>query len=162
MVTLHDYAEWRGESGGHFLTTVGRIIFNDSILRALEVALEDEFDPEQYTFVNQELKKRDINDMVGWLVESYGAPAISQVLDAFKDLGFKFASRAGITVSKNNVVPPPEKEAILERFDAETAQIQQEFDEGWHTAEERHKRSRTSGMRPPKKSVRRWRTTSVS
>ncbi|MGK2955211.1 MAG: DNA-directed RNA polymerase subunit beta', partial [Solirubrobacterales bacterium] len=82
VVTLHDYAEWRGESGGHFLTTVGRIIFNDSILRALETALEDEFDPEQYTFVNQELKKRDINDMVGWLVESYGAPAISQVLDA--------------------------------------------------------------------------------
>ncbi|MBK8294365.1 MAG: DNA-directed RNA polymerase subunit beta' [Solirubrobacterales bacterium] len=139
VVTLHDYAEWRGESGGHFLTTVGRIIFNDSILRALEVALEDEFDPNQYTFINQSLKKRDINDMVGWLVESYGAPAISQVLDAFKDLGFKFASRAGITVSKNNVVPPPEKEEILERFDAETAQIQQEFDDGWHTAEERHK-----------------------
>ncbi len=139
VVKLQDYAEWRGESGGHFLTTVGRIIFNDSILRALKVALEDEFDPEQYTFVNESLKKRDINDMVGWLVESYGAPAISQVLDAFKDLGFRFASRAGITVSKNNVVPPPEKEEILKRFDAETAQIQAEFDEGWHTAEERHK-----------------------
>ncbi len=139
VVSLHDYAEWRGGSSGHFLTTVGRIIFNDSIFRALEVALEDEFDPDQYSFVNQELKKRDINDMVGWLVESYGAPAISQVLDAFKELGFKFASRAGITVSKNNVVPPPEKEAILDRFDAETAQIQTEFDEGWHTAEERHK-----------------------
>jgi len=139
VVTLHDYAEWRGESGGHFLTTVGRIIFNDYILRALEVALEDEFDEEQYTFVNKSLRKRDINDMVGWLVESYGAPAISQVLDAFKELGFKFASRAGITVSKNNVVPPPEKQAILDKFDAETSQIQAEFNEGWHTAEERHK-----------------------
>ncbi|HTU14866.1 MAG TPA: DNA-directed RNA polymerase subunit beta' [Solirubrobacterales bacterium] len=139
VVTLHDYAEWRGESGGHFLTTVGRIIFNDRIQRGLQEALEDEFDPTQYSFVNQSLKKKDINDMVGWLVESYGAPAISQVLDAFKELGFTFSSRAGITVSKNNVVPPPEKEEILARFDAETAQIQAEFDEGWHTAEERHR-----------------------
>ena len=70
---------------------------------------------------------------------SYGAPAISQVLDAFKELGFHFASRAGITVSKNNVVPPPEKDEILDRIEAETSRIQQEFDDGWHTAEERHK-----------------------
>jgi DNA-directed RNA polymerase subunit beta' len=139
VVTLHDYAEWRGQSGGHFLTTVGRIIFNDRIQRGLKDALEDEFDPAQYSFVNQSLKKKDINDMVGWLVDSYGAPAISQVLDAFKELGFTFSSRAGITVSKNNVVPPPEKEEILARYDAETAQIQAEFDEGWHTAEERHR-----------------------
>ena len=139
VVKLHDYAEYRGTDTGHFLTTVGRIIFNDRIERGLEEALEDEFDPTQYSFVNQSLKKRDINDMVGWLVESYGAPAISQVLDAFKELGFHFASRAGITVSKNNVVPPPEKDEILDRIEAETSRIQQEFDEGWHTAEERHK-----------------------
>ncbi|MCB0858709.1 MAG: DNA-directed RNA polymerase subunit beta' [Solirubrobacterales bacterium] len=139
VVALHDLAEYRGHGEEHFLTTVGRIIFNDRIERALAEALEDEYDPTAYSFVNQSLKKKDINDMVGWLVDTYGAPAISQVLDAFKELGFTFSSRAGITVSKNNVVPPPEKEAILERFDKETAQIQAEFDEGWHTAEERHK-----------------------
>ncbi len=139
LVGLHDFAEYRRAGHEHFLTTVGRIIFNDRIERALEVALEDDYDPEMYEFVNKSLKKRDINDMVGWLVDSFGAPTISQVLDAFKDLGFNFASRAGITVSKNNVVPPPEKEGILERYDAETAQIQAEFDEGWHTAEERHR-----------------------
>jgi DNA-directed RNA polymerase subunit beta' len=139
LVGLHDYAEYRRAGHEHFLTTVGRIIFNDRIERALQVALEGEYDPSMYDFVNKSLKKRDINDMVGWLVDSFGAPTISQVLDAFKDLGFNFASRAGITVSKNNVVPPPEKEEILDRFDAETAQIQAEFDEGWHTAEERHR-----------------------
>ena len=139
LVGLHDFAEYRRAGHEHFLTTVGRIIFNDRIERALQVALEGDYDPDMYTFVNKSLKKRDINDMVGWLVDSFGAPTISQVLDAFKDLGFNFASRAGITVSKNNVVPPPEKEGILDRFDAETAQIQSEFDEGWHTAEERHR-----------------------
>ena len=139
VVALHDFAEYRRAGQEHFLTTVGRIIFNDRIERALKTALDEDYNPDSYEFVNKSLKKRDINDMVGWLVDSFGAPTISQVLDAFKDLGFNFASRAGVTVSKNNVVPPPEKEAILERYDAETAQIQAEFDEGWHTAEERHR-----------------------
>ncbi len=139
VVALHDLAEYRGHGEEHFLTTVGRIIFNDRIERALAEALEDEYDPSAYSFVNESLKKKDINDMVGWLVDTYGAPAISQVLDAFKELGFTFSSRAGITVSKNNVVPPPEKEEILAKYDEETARIQAEFDEGWHTAEERHK-----------------------
>ncbi len=139
VVALHDYAEYRGHGDEHFLTTVGRIIFNDRIERALAEALEDEYDESAYSFVNQPMKKKDINDMVGWLVDTYGAPAISQVLDAFKELGFTFSSRAGITVSKNNVVPPPEKEEILAKYDEETARIQAEFDEGWHTAEERHK-----------------------
>jgi DNA-directed RNA polymerase subunit beta' len=78
LVGLHDFAEYRRAGHEHFLTTVGRIIFNDRIERALAAALEDDFDPEQYTYVNQSLKKRDINDMVGWLVDFYGAPAVAQ------------------------------------------------------------------------------------
>ena len=42
-------------------------------------------------------------------------PAISQVLDAFKDLGFHYATQAGITISKNDVVVPPTKQEILDR-----------------------------------------------
>ncbi|MGN6254590.1 MAG: DNA-directed RNA polymerase subunit beta', partial [Solirubrobacterales bacterium] len=135
---LHDRAEFRRAGHEHFLTTVGRIIFNEKIERALAEALEDDFDPEQYEFVNRSLKKKDINQMVSDLVEAYGAPAVSQVLDAFKDLGFHYATQAGITVSKNNVVSPPEKPEILDRYEKETEAIQQQYDEGYITAEERH------------------------
>jgi DNA-directed RNA polymerase subunit beta' len=135
---LHDQAEYRQAGRGHFLTTVGRIIFNEKIEGALADALEDDFDPEQFEFVNRSLKKKDINQMVSDLVEAYGAPAVSQVLDAFKDLGFHYASQAGITVSKNNVVSPPEKPEILDRYEKETEAIQQQYDEGYITAEERH------------------------
>jgi len=134
---LHDQAEYRRAGRGHFLTTVGRIIFNEKIERALADALEEDFDPEQFEFVNFSLKKKDINAMVSNLVEAYGAPAVSQVLDAFKDLGFQYASQAGITVSKNNVVSPPEKPEILERYEKETAAIQTQYDDGYITAEER-------------------------
>jgi DNA-directed RNA polymerase subunit beta' len=135
---LHDQAEFRGAGKEHFLTTVGRIIFNEKIERALADALGDEFDPTQYGFVNHPMKKKDVNAMVSSLVVAYGAPPVSQVLDAFKDLGFHYASQAGITVSKNNVVSPPEKAEILERYEKETEAIQGQYDDGYITAEERH------------------------
>ena len=53
------------------------------------------------------MKKRDTTQLVDDLVQAYGATTISQVLDAFKDLGFKYATQAGITISKNDVVVPP-------------------------------------------------------
>ena len=55
--------------------------------------------------------------MVSDLVEAYGAAAVALVLDAFKELGFHFATQAGITISKNHVISPPDKEAILERYE---------------------------------------------
>jgi len=137
LVGLHDYAEFRREGHEHFLTTVGRIIFNDRVERALANALGDEFDPKSYEFVNRSLRKRGVNEMVSDLVETYGAPAVSLALDAFKELGFHFATQAGITISKNDIVSPPDKEEILERYEGQAQEIQNQYDEGYITAEER-------------------------
>ena len=78
-----------------------------------------------------------MNEIVSDLVEHYGAPAVSLVLDSFKELGFHFASEAGITISKNDVVAPPDKEEILERYESETEEIVSQYDDGYITAEER-------------------------
>ena len=59
------------------------------------------------------------------------------MLDSFKELGFHFASEAGITISKNDVVAPPDKEEILERYESETEEIMSQYDDGYITAEER-------------------------
>ena len=109
----------------------------DRVERALAEALGDEFDPDTYEFVNHNLKKRDVNEIVSKLVEDYGAPVIAQALDAFKDLGFHFATQAGITISKNDVISPPNKEEILERYEKEAQEIQGSYEEGYITAEER-------------------------
>ncbi len=139
MVKLQDLAEYRRRGqGGHVLTTVGRIIFNDQVERALVEALEDDWDPESYVFVNETLKKRDVNDVIGALVDLHGPHAIAMVLDAFKDVGFRFATRAGITISKNDVVIPPAKEEILERYEGEVGAIRDQYDTGLITQEERH------------------------
>ncbi|MBA3807003.1 MAG: DNA-directed RNA polymerase subunit beta' [Solirubrobacterales bacterium] len=140
VVKLHDIAEFRasGREGGHVLTTIGRIIYNDRIERALSEALGEEFDASKYTFVNQSMKKRDTTRLIDMLVQTYGATTISLVLDAFKDLGFKYATQAGITISKNDVVVPPEKQEILDKFDKIVGDITGQYDDGLITQEERH------------------------
>src|SRR5205823_658795 len=137
---LHDIAEFRpfGREGGHVLTTIGRIIYNDRIERALAEALGDEFDASKYLFVNQSMKKRDTTRLIDLLVQTYGATTISLVLDAFKDLGFKYATQAGITISKNDVVVPAEKQSIIETYEKQVSEIADQYDMGLITQQERH------------------------
>ena len=51
----------------------------------------------------------------------YGATAIAQVLDTIKELGFTYATKAGVTISKNDIVIPPDKEEILGEVEEEVA-----------------------------------------
>jgi DNA-directed RNA polymerase subunit beta' len=78
-----------------------------------------------------------MNLVIERLVEIHGPYATALVLDAFKELGFHFASQAGITISKNDVVIPPDKEKILEGYEAQVGEIQDNYDMGLITQEER-------------------------
>ncbi|MGK2877345.1 MAG: DNA-directed RNA polymerase subunit beta' [Solirubrobacterales bacterium] len=138
-VKLQDLAEYRRPgTETHELTTVGRIIFNETIERSLEETLGDDFNPKEYEFVNQSMRKKDINAVIGKLIHAHGASAVAIVLDAFKDLGFKYATRAGITVSKNDIVVPPVKQEILAKFDDRVAEIRDQYDMGLISQGERH------------------------
>src|SRR5207248_1180697 len=66
VVKLHDLAEYRplGREGGHLLTTVGRILWNDKIERAVIAALGDEFDPSSLEVINKWRKKKEKSNMV--------------------------------------------------------------------------------------------------
>ena len=156
VVQLHDLAEFRpvGTAGGHVLTTVGRIIYNDKIERALAEALGDQFDPGTYRFVNRSMKKKDTTRLVDDLVQAYGAASISQVLDAIKDIGFHYATQAGVTISKNDVQTPPDKAEILARYDDQLAEIHTQYLNGQIDQEERHEAITASGIGPPT----RWRS----
>ncbi len=137
---LHDVAMYKRRVGDHILTTIGRIIFNESIEDALKEALGGKFDPEEFDFANKALNKRDLNAMITSLVDEHGAPTVAAILDTFKEIGFRFATKAGITVSKNDVVIPKEKNEIIARYEYEVAEIQDQYDTGLITQEERHEK----------------------
>ncbi len=140
VVGLHDIAEYRPRESdrGHVLTTVGRIIYNDRIERAVEAAMGEQFDASKYEFVNRSMKKKDTTRLVDDLVQNYGAASISQVLDAFKEIGFHYATQSGVTVSKNDVQTPPSKAEILARYDERLAEIDEQYYNGEMDQEERH------------------------
>src|SRR5207244_4492120 len=95
------------------LTTPGRVIFNVEIERCLRDTGGGETGVEiTHDFINRTLAKKEIGDLVSRLVDRYGAPAIATVLDTIKTLGVKYATLAGITISKNDIVIPAEKEEI--------------------------------------------------
>src|SRR4029079_12533181 len=72
------------------------------------------------------------------LVDEYGAHAVASVLDTIKDLGFLYGTKAGVTISKNDVVIPPTKEAILAEYEERVEKVEQAYEHGLITESERH------------------------
>ncbi len=127
--------EWGGE---RLMTTPGRVIFNAEVERALDEATDG--DSEDHSFRNKTLTKRELDAFIGELVELYGPNTIASALDVIKSLTFRFATRAGITISKNDIVIPPDKEEILARYEEEVTKVGREYDRGLMTEEERDER----------------------
>jgi DNA-directed RNA polymerase subunit beta' len=127
---------WEGE---RILTTPGRVIFNAEVGRALaEAAVSENGDASTHTFVNRTLSKRELGSFIGELVNQYGAHTVATVLDTVKSLGFSYATRAGITVSKNDIVVPPDKEKILAAYEERVSKVEQAYERGLITEAERH------------------------
>ena len=131
--------EYRWHGGEPFVTTPGRVIFNAEVeLSLIEALGEGATEIGEHEFINWTLSKSGMDDFIGELVERYGAHAIAGVLDTIKALGFKYATQAGITVSKNDIVIPTDKEEILSGYEERVTGVEQHYERGLITDEERH------------------------
>jgi len=138
QVKLQQPIEFRW-NGDLLLTTPGRVIFNSEVERALAEAVED-YDPEDplHDYINRTLPKRELDAFIAELVHEYGAHSIASVLDMIKTLGFKYATQAGVTISKNDIVIPPDKEKILAEYEERVSKVMAQYERGLITDEERH------------------------
>ncbi len=82
-------------------TTLGRALFNEVL-------------PADFPFVDYDVTKKLLGLIVDNLAEGYAKVTVAQTLDALKSLGFYWATRAGVTISINDVVTPGRKRDILE------------------------------------------------
>ena len=112
-----------------FDTTVGRVLFNEAL-------------PEGFPFVNDVVGKR--NTPVGSIVEdlsaTYPKHVVAQSLDRIKALGFRYAAQSGLTISIDDVRTPPEKQAILDRYEKEAEKAETQFKRGIITDDERRQK----------------------
>ncbi|MEJ7775346.1 MAG: DNA-directed RNA polymerase subunit beta', partial [Nocardioidaceae bacterium] len=105
-------------------TTLGRALFNETL-------------PADYTFVNTEADKKKLSTIVNDLAERYPKVQVAATLDALKEAGFHWATRSGVTISISDVVTPPRKQEILEGYEAKAEKVQQQFELGLITDDER-------------------------
>ncbi|MGD0997081.1 MAG: DNA-directed RNA polymerase subunit beta' [Thermoleophilia bacterium] len=131
----------RLEDGSRVITTVGRAIFNMEIENGLRELLEDDFDPASYVFLNDNVTKKALAAFINELVAAYGATKVARLLDVFKAVGFRYATRAAVTVSKNDVVIPEKRKAeILTAHEGMVTQVQEQYDSGFLTDPERREK----------------------
>ena len=123
-----DEADWEeARAAGtpvRVLTTAGRSLLNEAL-------------PEDYPYVNHVLTKKDIGDVVNRCTDIFPRWQVVEVLDALKDLGYKFATRAGVTVAIADVDTPAMKAEELARSEERAAKIEKQFTRGIITDDER-------------------------
>ena len=106
-------------------TTVGRAILYDHL-------------PKGMPFINGLLKKKGLGQLVSFTYLRYGPEMTVTMLDHIKELGFLFATRAGITIGIDDLIVPPGKRDFVENAQNEVVKVDQQYRDGAITNGERY------------------------
>jgi DNA-directed RNA polymerase subunit beta' len=108
-------------------TTVGRVLFNRIL-------------PEKVQFINRQLEKGGVKDLIAEVYELYGQDVTTETADAIKRIGFEYAMRSGTTIAVSDITIPPEKEEIIDQALKEVESVQRDFRRGLLTEQEQNER----------------------
>ncbi len=106
-------------------TTVGRVIFNEQL-------------PGGFGYVNETLNKKKIGAVISHCYKYFGHHAAIKLLDDLKDLGFRYATLAGISIAMTDMTIPMEKKDITTTARQEVAKVEDQYRKGIITARERY------------------------
>jgi len=109
-------------------TTVGRVIFNEAI-------------PEELRFINDVADRKVLSQVVSEAYNRLGSTKTVQLLDALKDLGFKYATRSGMGIAVDDIAIPAQKDKILVGAEKSIDGIEQQFRRGLITSGEKYQRT---------------------
>ena len=105
-------------------TTLGRVVFNECF-------------PKGFSFQDITIKKKDLTEVCSLLVEQFDRKSVADTLDNLKDAGFFYATRSGLTISVMDVTTPKAKRELLDKYEGEASKVEQQYDRGIITDEER-------------------------
>lgn len=107
-------------------TTLGRVIFNEIL-------------PKDYPYDNSVQTKKHLSKVMADIFDLYGADVMVHTADALKDLAFEYETIASISTAKDDYPTYDEIDDFIAEGDAKTALIQQQYNDGLVTEDERHK-----------------------
>ncbi|MGH9401448.1 MAG: DNA-directed RNA polymerase subunit beta' [Terriglobia bacterium] len=106
-------------------TTVGRVILNDHL-------------PKGMPFVNGLLRKKGLGALVNYCYLRFGLDTTVQMLDEVKDLGFLYATKAGISIGIDDLVVPGSKPKLVADAEKEVIEVEKQYQDGAITHGERY------------------------
>src|SRR5206468_3566787 len=106
------------------MTSAGQVIFNQAF-------------PDDFEYVTHALMKGDVGKVVDACVHRYDRATVEQILDNLKNVGFHYATRAGVTLGVQDVTTPPDKAKILDLYEGRARKIEQQYVRGIITDDER-------------------------
>ena len=115
---------WEAGQPFTLITTLGRALLNEAL-------------PADYPFVNDQVDKKLLGATVNRLAERYSKVEVAETLDELKALGFRWATRSGVTISFSDVVAPPVKAELLASAEEKASKVQQQYERGLITDSER-------------------------
>ena len=147
VVTLHSRIKVRvsktledgTEMSGVIETTVGRILFNEIIPQDLGFVDRTIPGNELKMEVDFLVKKKELKQILEKVINTHGATQTASTLDDIKAIGYKFSTRAAMTVSVSDMTVPASKPKLLADAEATVEKIAKNFRRGLITEEERYK-----------------------
>ena len=117
--------------------TVGRILFNEHIPQ--DLGFVDRNDPEKKfdLEIGFKVRMKELGKIIDKCLKVHGTPMTAQVLDKIKAMGYKYSTKAAITVAVCDATIPPEKKDILANADAQVQEINEYFNNGFISNAER-------------------------
>jgi len=138
VVTLHTPIGYRAD-GKIMRTTPGRIIFSQILPEGF--TFHDDITGEDIPFCNKELEAPDLADLVAVCYDKYGNLRTAKFLDDLKDLGFKYATKAGISICIDDMIIPDNKKELVAKAQKEVRDVMDRYKEGGMTNGERYNRA---------------------
>ncbi len=120
-------------------STLGRFIFNEIIPQ--DLGFVDRSDPEnELTLeVDFHVGKKQLKQILEKVINVHGATRTAEVLDDIKSIGYKYSTRAAMTVSISDMTVPPQKPKMIEEAQDTVDKIMRQYKRGLITDEERYK-----------------------
>ena len=139
-IMVHVTREINGEKvSGNVESTLGRFIFNEILPQ--DLGYVDRTKPENALIleVDFHVGKKQLKDILQHVINTHGTTTTAEVLDDIKATGYKYSTRAAMTVSISEMTVPPIKKELIANAEKKVEQITQNYYRGRSTDEERHK-----------------------
>ncbi|MCI7814027.1 MAG: DNA-directed RNA polymerase subunit beta' [Robinsoniella sp.] len=124
---------------GNVNSTLGRLIFNEILPQ--DLGFVDRSNPENLLKLEVDflVKKKELKQILEKVINTHGATKTAEVLDDIKAMGYKYSTRAAMTVSISDMTVPPEKPELIKKAQDTVDVITRNYKRGLITEEERYK-----------------------